>query len=151
MKRILACLLLLTVFSCTKTIESGIPYRPVYLELDLTYQDKALKASYASKIYTQKNIDQKVEQTGFGGVLVYHGLSSNGTDAYYAFDAACPYEAQSNITVAVDKDGIYAVCPKCGSKYELLNGLANPVEGPAERYLQPYPVTMDGDKIYIRN
>lgn len=151
MKRIFACLLLFTILSCSKTIDSGIPYRRVYLELDLTNQDWKLKEAQAYKIFTQQNIDLAGELTGFGGVLVYHGLSSTGSnDAYYAFDAACPNEAQSNITVEVDDAHIYAICPKCSSKYELLNGFGNPVSGPSERGLQRYSVSMIGNKIYIQ-
>ena len=118
MKRFLSCLLVLLALSCTKTIETTIPYCPVYLELDLTFQDRALKDMQAYKIYTQSNIDQAGEKTGFGGVLVYHGLNNNGgaADAYYAFDAACPYEALANIKVEVDENKIYAICPKCGSR-----------------------------------
>lgn len=151
MKRIAVCLLLFITLSCAKTIESGIPYRAVYLELDLTNQDWKLKEVMAYKIYTQKNIDLAGEMTGYGGVLVYHGLSSSGANnTYYAFDAACAYEAQSNIIVDVDNDHVYAVCPKCGSKYELLNGFGNPVSGPAERNLQRYPVSAQGNKLYVR-
>lgn len=153
MKRFLSCLLVLLALSCTKTIETTIPYCPVYLELDLTFQDRALKEMQAYKIYTQSNIDQDGERTGFGGVLVYHGLNNNGGagEAYYAFDAACPYEAQVNIKVEVDENRIYAICPKCGSKYEILNGIGNPIEGPSKNYLQQYPVTPMGNKLYIRN
>ena len=76
-RRIFPLLILFTLLSCADTIETRIPYRAVYLELDLTYQDKALNAIQAYKIYTSKDVDQAGEQTGFGGVLVYHGLSSS--------------------------------------------------------------------------
>ena len=98
-RRIFPLLILFTLLSCADTIETRIPYRAVYLELDLTYQDKALNAIQAYKIYTSKDVDQAGEQTGFGGVLVYHGLSSNGTGAFFAFDAACPHEASANVIV----------------------------------------------------
>ena len=145
----------LLLLSCSDTTERRIPYRAVYLELDLTYQDKALNAIQAYKIYTQRDVDQAGEQTGFGGVLVFHGLSSTGsTDTFYAFDAACPYEASSSVRVEVDESAVYAVCPQCGSRFEILNGIGNPVEGPAAeaKYrLQTYTVSGNGDKIYIYN
>lgn len=150
-KRMCLVMGLLATFACSKTYNSSIPSYEVYLELDLTYQDKALKAIQAYKIYDQSNIDQAVERTGFGGVLVYHGVSSDGRDAYYAFDAACPHEASRSVRVEVDEDGIYAVCPMCNSKFELLNGFGNPVSGPAEYNLKPYQVIMEGNKIYVRN
>ena len=118
MKRLLFLILCGIAFSCS-TFVSNIPDARVYLELDLTYQDRALKTLSAYKIYNQKNIDQAGEMTGFGGVLVYHGVNASGMDQYYAFDAACPYEAKTSIIVEVTDDGLYAICPKCGSKYDL--------------------------------
>ena len=150
----MAAALLLVTFACTEKIEVRIPYRPVYLELDIAYQDKALNPIQAYKIYTQKDVDQANEQTGFGGVLVYHGLSSSGTGAFYAFDAACPHEAQAGVTVGVDESAVYAVCPRCGSKFELLNGIGNPVEGPCaeeRQSLRQYNVSTNGNTIYIVN
>lgn len=141
-------------FGCTETIENRLPYRMVNLELDLTYQDKQLNGVLAHKIYTQQNIDQANEQTGFGGVLVYHGVSSSGMDAFFAFDAACPNEASSNVRVAVDESSIYAICPKCGSKFDLSNGIGNPVEGPCttdKQGLRIYRVDRNGQKLYIHN
>lgn len=154
MKRIFSLLLLFVCLSCAETIETRIPYRAVNLELDLTYQDKVLNAIQAYKLYTQSNIDQANEMTGFGGVLVFHGLSSSGTGAFFAFDAACPHEASTTVRVEVDEAAVYAVCPKCGSKFEILNGLGNPVEGPCaqeKQALKQYQVSMNGNKIYIYN
>lgn len=141
----------LAVLSCAKTYNSSIPERMVYLELDLRFEDKALKAIPAYKIYDQNNINPLTEIAGFGGVLVYHGLSSDGPDAYYAFDAACPYEANSQTRVTMEEDGLHAVCPKCESQFDLSFGSGNPVSGPAEYNLKSYQVTVDGDKIYVRN
>jgi nitrite reductase/ring-hydroxylating ferredoxin subunit len=139
------------ILSCDKTYISSIPDYPVYLELDLDYEDKALKAIQAYHIYTQKDINQDIERTGFGGVLVYHGISDNGTGAYYAFDAACPHEANRTVTVEVDADRIYAVCPKCQSKYELLNGIGNRISGPSKEQLKAYHVQTVGNKVYVRS
>ena len=149
-RRIFPLLILFTLLSCADTIETRIPYRAVYLELDLTYQDKALKAILAYKIYTPKNVDQANEQTGFGGVLVYHGLP----DAFFAFDTACPQEASSNTIVEIDESGMYAICPKCGSKFDISYGNGNPVEGPCaeeKQALKQYVVDTNGNKIYIHN
>ncbi|MDR1937223.1 MAG: (2Fe-2S)-binding protein [Tannerellaceae bacterium] len=152
MKRIFFCLLVFFINSCDKVHISSIPYYQVYLELDLTFEDKDLLPTSAYKIFTSpKNINQSIEKTGFGGVLVYHGLDGSGADAYYAFDMACPYEANRSVTVEVDEDHLHAVCPKCRSKYELMFGLGNPVSGPAREQLKPYQVSVSGNKIYVRN
>ena len=152
--RICSLLSLFVLFSCTETVEERIPIRAVYLELDLTYQDRELNAIQAYKIYHQSDVNQAGERTGFGGVLVYHGLSTMGTGAFYAFDAACPYEASSTVVLSVDESAVYAVCPECGSKFELLNGIGNPVEGPcAEKrwQLRRYAVETSGNKVYVHN
>ena len=140
--------------ACSETIEMRIPVRPVSLELDLTYQDKALNAIQGWKIYRQNNVDQAGEYTGFGGVLVYHGLDASGGDSFYAFDAACPHEASSNVLIEVDESAIYGICPQCGSKYELLNGIGNPVEGPAAQarlQLQRYQTERIGNTLHVYN
>lgn len=151
LKKIFPLLIAFILLSCTDTMESSIPDRTVYLELNIDYQDKVLNEIQGYKIYTSSNVDQAGEETGFGGVLVYHGISTTGDDAFYAFDAACPYEAISSITIEVDDDAVYATCPECGSKYELLNGLGNPVEGPCEEYLKQYTVTTSGSTVYVYN
>ena len=76
-RRIFPLLILFTLLSCADTIETRIPYRAVYLELDLTYQDKALNAIQAYKIYTSKDVAQAVVFFGFGGFFVLRriGLS----------------------------------------------------------------------------
>lgn len=150
-KRICLVMGLLATFACSKTYNTSIPSYEVYLELDLTYEDKALKAPYAYKIYDQHNINQMIERTGFGGVLVYHGLSGDGTETYYAFDAACPHEANRDVRVEVDEDGLHFVCPKCNSKFNLQFGGGYRVSGPAEENLKRYQVIMEGNKIYVRN
>jgi len=129
-------------------LETSFPYYQVYLELDITYEDKALNTLMAYQIYTHNN---SVEVTGLGGVLVYHGLNSYGGSAFYAFDAACPYEVRKNVRINVDEDAIYAVCPTCGSKFELLNGYGSRVEGPSTENLKKYDVMTSGNKIIIRN
>jgi nitrite reductase/ring-hydroxylating ferredoxin subunit len=124
------------------------------LELDLRFEDKDLVPIQAHKIFTSKNINQAVERAGYGGVLVYHGLNNASTTSYYAFDISCPHEANRSVIVEVDDAGIYAICPKCGSKYELLNGIGNPVSGPSQQegyYLKPYTVSTNGDRIIVTN
>ncbi|GHT36970.1 hypothetical protein FACS189435_0990 [Bacteroidia bacterium] len=140
-------LLLMGLMACNATYHSSIPSLPVYLELDLGFQDKDLVPLQAFKIYTKKNVTLAVERTGYGGVLVYHALDNN----YYAFDAACPHEANASITVQIDESRLHAICPKCQSNYDLSYGNANPVEGPSREALKRYPLTLSGNKIYVRN
>lgn len=155
MKRIIFCLVVFLLFACNKTHVSTIPNFPVYLELDLTYEDKDLIRLQAHKIYTHASINQYVGvfSVGFGGVLVYHGIDT-GSGEYFAFDAACPFEANRSTLIEVESDEVFAVCPKCNSKFELLNGIGNPVSGPANDegyYLKKYAVTHTGNKLIVRD
>jgi nitrite reductase/ring-hydroxylating ferredoxin subunit len=152
MKRLLIYLFaFLSAGACDKTYVSSIPDYLVYLELDLSFEDNALVAVQGYRIYTQENINSAIESAGFGGVLVYHGISSAGADAYYAFDAACPVEASRSVTIEIDSTGVQAVCPKCQSRYELFYGLGAPVSGPGKEQLRRYNVTVSGNKVYVRN
>jgi len=151
---IIVCLFFFILSACDKKYNSNIPDFPVFLELDLNFEDKDLLAPQAYKIFTPQNINQEIERTGYGGVLVYHGLNNTATTSYYAFDISCPYEANKSAIIEVDDAAIYAICPKCGSKYELLNGIGNPVSGPSQQegyYLKSYNVTTTGNRILVRN
>ena len=77
--------------------------------------------------------------TGFGGVLLVSDIM--GTPL--AYDMACPYEAKSNVRISVDKEKLQAVCPKCGSRFDIFDNPGYPISGPAaeKRYgLQRYRV-----------
>ncbi|MDR1524569.1 MAG: (2Fe-2S)-binding protein [Tannerella sp.] len=149
MKRILLiCCLLISYLSCTDEYKNPIPLLPVYLYLDLTFEDKELKAIGSYKEYTDKNINHELgERCGFGGVLVVHTM----LDEFKAFDRTCPFEVQPNITVEVDREVLYAVCPKCGSKYDLGFGTGGLNKGVSKHGLRPYNTTLSGNKLIVKN
>ncbi|GHV04040.1 hypothetical protein FACS189416_1550 [Bacteroidia bacterium] len=149
MKRILLCLLLFSAGSCDSTFRSSIPNSPVYLELDLTFEDKDLVAGMAYKAFTAPR--KASEYIGFGGILVYHGLPDSRGDEYFAFDLACPFEASRSVKVEVDEDHIYAICPKCQTTYELVYGIANPVSGTSKESLKRYTLWKSGNNLFVRN
>jgi nitrite reductase/ring-hydroxylating ferredoxin subunit len=104
-----------------------------------------LTAPTGYKLFPQPTIVG--EYTGFGGVIVYHALDDN----FYAFDLACPVEANRTIRVEMDDDGIHAACPKCGSVYEFSAGVAFPIQGPSEESLRQYKVYTSGSILYVNN
>lgn len=65
--------------------------------------------------------------TGFGGVLLVGGVGGQP----YVYDASCPYEGDASVVVSIDRNSFEAVCPKCNSHYEVINGTGVPVSGPA--------------------
>jgi nitrite reductase/ring-hydroxylating ferredoxin subunit len=136
----------LCLASCEK-IENPIPVSRVYLNLDLTFEDKELKAVPAYKEYTIKNINlAQGERAGYGGVLVVHTMLGE----YKAFDRSCSYEAKPGITVEVDEEILYAVCPVCKTKYDIGFGTGAP-NGKSKHYLRIYNVTQNGGKLIVGN
>ncbi len=146
MRRIFFLFILLCVFSCTT--EDNFPYATVYLELDLTYEDKDLKNSMAYKtyIYGQTSGLSSYERTGYGGVLVYHDIFG-----YSAYDLACPYELRATTRVEVDETQFKAVCSTCGSEFGLYENSGAVLQGPATQGLHQYSVSQSGNKIYVSN
>ncbi|MBD5355686.1 MAG: hypothetical protein HDR88_01600 [Bacteroides sp.] len=71
--------------------------------------------------------------TGFGGVLLISGMDpyTTVTDVPLAYDLACPVEMKSTIRVEVEGELFNAVCPVCGSKYDVTMGGGAPLSGPA--------------------
>ena len=66
--------------------------------------------------------------TGYGGVLLVGELYSGMPIAY---DLSCPYEARPDIRINVDNDAHDAICPVCGSTYDIFGGQGRPTSGPA--------------------
>lgn len=77
---------------------------------------------YTSKTYT-----------GYGGVLLIEGLDpyTGISSLPLAYDLACPVERQSNTRVKIDADSYMAVCPVCGSTYDVTIQRGAPIAGPA--------------------
>lgn len=71
--------------------------------------------------------------TGFGGVLLIGGVDpfTSEPNVPLAYDLACPVERDASVRVAVDKDNLEAVCPRCGSRYDVIMAGGSPVAGPA--------------------
>lgn len=66
--------------------------------------------------------------TGYGGVLLVGDMLGEPK----AFDLCCPVELKQDVRVAVDPDNEFlAVCPRCGSRYDVFSLLGYPVGGPA--------------------
>lgn len=73
-------------------------------------------------------------RTGFGGVLLIGGMDpySAQTSAVLAYDLACPVERQPDVRVYIDAAaGYIAVCPVCGSHYDVTMAGGAPLSGPA--------------------
>lgn len=132
---------------CDDNYRSSIPNVPVYMELNLTAQYPIFKNSTNQSLTFIKGKTTGVPEsayTGFGGLLVYTGLDSE----YYAFDMACPYEAEPTVRVYPNETG-QAICEKCGSVYEIGFGIGNPSSGPAKEVLKRYRTSFNGHILLI--
>lgn len=71
--------------------------------------------------------------TGYGGVLLISGMDpyTTSTDVPLAYDLACPVEMKSSVRVEVESGLYHAVCPECGSTYDVTMGGGAPLSGPA--------------------
>ena len=80
--------------------------------------------------------------TGYGGVLLISGFDPRTGDiGPLAFDLSCPVERLPDVRVEVDPDNFDAVCPVCGSHYNVVEQSGSPISGPAKsmKYaLRPY-------------
>lgn len=65
--------------------------------------------------------------TGFGGILLVVGVGGEP----YAYDASCPNEGDASVVVSIDRNSFEAVCPKCNSHFEVINGTGVSVSGHA--------------------
>ncbi len=121
--------------SCQKDQDSVIPYVPVAFTINLNvFNDLTVSGN---SVY--------FAGVGYGGIIVYCELP--GT--YYAFDAACTYEANS--TSVVESEGVLGICPECGSQFVFLSG-SYPSKGPAKMPLKQYNVLqIDDSKLLISN
>ncbi len=65
--------------------------------------------------------------TGVGGVL----LICDVTNTPLAYELTCPYEKNPTIRINIDSNTYEAVCPKCGSRYNVIEAYGAPISGPA--------------------
>ncbi|MBD5225791.1 MAG: hypothetical protein HDS68_07500 [Bacteroidales bacterium] len=77
-----------------------------------------------------------VMRAGYGGIL----LVDDAKGVPLAYDLSCPYENSPEVRVQIMEDERYeAVCPKCGSHYDVFQSYGAPLSGPAAK--QGYGLT----------
>lgn len=143
------------VCSCTSIDDDRIPPYAVYLpfntEADWITYGVAGAASHKQFIKSQRIPANypwtAMSMTGFGGILLCTDYMGNPV----AYDLACPVECRQDVRVAVDNNTGQAVCPVCGSHYDIFGTYGYPLSGPAhERHygLQVYHVSINANSTY---
>lgn len=127
--------LLLQGTACKKNTKScnGVPVVAVNFTIDLNqpaYNPLVVNGGYMTVSGGYAN----------NGIIVYHYT----TNQFNSFDCTCPYDGNTNskAILAVDKSGLYAVCPVCGSSFLLSDGSVS--KGPATCPMKRYTTTYDG-------
>lgn len=133
---------ILLFFACDDIDKSSIPDSPVYLERNINSEALELRTIGGYKVYTTP--EQYGDAVGYGGLVVIYGFN----EQFYAFDLACPLEADRNIRV-VPNDAGQAVCETCGSVFSIGYGSGNRVSGPAKEGLRRYNVSVYGTIIHV--
>ena len=129
--------------SCNENAISSIPDWPVSLQLNLTAEYPTFKNSVNQHLLFETRV-KETDRVGYGGILVYTGFD----EQYYAWDMACPYEADKSIKVYPNGVG-EAVCEKCGSIFNISYGFGFPTEGPSKQALKKYRTSLSGDQLFI--
>ena len=139
----LAAIFLFIASACDSIEDDRIPSLPVNINL----ADRGMWNTYGISgfgIHTEFILTSNMRRpsgfpytvqsaTGFGGVLLIGGMDpyTTETDVPLAYDLACPVERQQDIRVEIDSRTLEAVCPVCGSHYDVTMAGGAPTSGPA--------------------
>lgn len=82
------------------------------------------------------------------GIILYRRTLGE-MDDFVALDLTCTNEPLEKCKVSVDETGFYLVCPCCGSKFSVWDGLV--AAGPAKWPLKEYATSMTISTVRIYN
>ncbi len=150
---LLFALLSPAIISCNRDKNEVIP--DITVDFTITFSDPEFFDLFYSP-GTSALISSAHRHLGLGtagfdgnGIIVYNtGLQGF---EYGAFDRTCPHcYATDNESLAVNVDGVYAICPRCSTNYALgASGL--PQSGPGRYYLKNYNTSFTGYSVRVWN
>lgn len=162
---IVLILLSLGIVSCDKeSYQSSLPYARVNFSCDMVYAPYSFIQGFSQYLTVNRSINgtltvtypgqpsitenkQSIVYVGFGGLIIGHSTN----ESYYAFDLACPVEANTKTLLNLSENGLgKAVCPKCGTMYDL-NGGGFPEKGVGKQRLATYKVVVNGTRLQVTN
>lgn len=140
---------MLCLVSCDVNRESPVPNARVSLKLNLSTEYVHFTQENTTAYLTFTERRYSTDLIGYAGILVYVG-----TDAqYHAYDLCCPHCVKKAHPLEVD--GLYAVCPLCGERYEVCWGIGQPTKGISQDPMRCYNIsklsTQIGTYLIIRN
>lgn len=147
-----ALTIILTLFlflSCTKDeYKTNIPDSYVSFEINLQqYPD--FSNGIGTALICPDQLYSKNGGFGYaGGILLCHNL----VDDFMAFDMCCtnPDCVIKKNKVIVNLSDANAYCPVCGSRFNIIIGYGDVMEGPAKYPLRTYKTSVSGDYLRVR-
>lgn len=133
--------------SCTKETSDVVPetYINIVLYSDITTQIGISQ----SRIITNTMVP--VNSLGYdnNGIIIYR----NSQNEYFAYDRTCTYHIEESIAVNLWTNPMFAVCPKCNTKYQLFWSGIPADEGPSVYPLKQYKASYNPNtfELHITN
>jgi nitrite reductase/ring-hydroxylating ferredoxin subunit len=141
LKGLLLLFCLATVlFACKKKTDTQQPEIP-YVTVNFSINPNSTQ-------YLELNhIGGSVPVTGgYRGIIIYRVSETE----FKAYERACAYDPTADSAqVRMDVSGLTMTCPKCKSKYIILDG--SPYGGPTQWSLKQYRTNYDGTYLYVSN
>ncbi len=131
-------LLLAISYSCKKENTQTVPY---------IYVDFYVKPNATSDIHLNTVGGWEYVTGGYSGILIYR----QSTDAFLAYDRACPYDYGNGCRVTVETSFTTAIDSCCKSRFIIaMDG--SPVSGSAATVsLKQYRTAYDGTYLHVYN
>lgn len=129
----ISCAIATVALSCHTIDDNRIPVAPVNIVFN-TSADWDIYGVAAATDHRRFIRDQRIPAnfpytattfTGYGGIL----LVCDVMGAPLAYDLSCPVEAKTAVRVQIDPESLLAVCPVCGSTYDVLSLQGAPTSG----------------------
>ena len=133
---VLACALAFFLTGCGN-YRSSIPDMPVYVRRHLP----TIQCLSPSDSWSIVKPAIAADATGYGGILLVCAFDAQ----YYAFDLACPNEAEASKRLELPDESLNARCPYCGEVYQLGFGQGTPSMGISDEPLKRYRCTLSAD------
>ena len=130
---------------CRNEQQCDVPSCPVVFDMHIAsmYPHFVPDNGFQTLEFREKRFAQDL--IGYAGLLVWVDMEGK----YNACDLCCPNCL--DVKRPVETDGIWAVCPVCGEKYDLSYGFAVPTEGRTRQSLRRYTARYGSGVLHIRN
>ncbi len=128
------------IFSCAKKSDEQQPQIP-YVAVNFVINPNS------TQFIELNHIGGYVPVTGgYRGIIIYRKSETE----FMAYERACAYDPTADSAqVRMEVSGVTCYCPKCKSKYIILDG--SPYQGPSHWALKQYRTNYDGTYLYVSN